>query len=221
MADKAEEKPRHEKDFETFKKEYKLVKGTRDTMQAHHYKIVSSALLDEKLGLVDKTGNIDYDALLKSNDKQAALTKSIVGGYDKVLADYYKTDIKSIPKERKELVRQNLMGVNESFFKNLAWKDFTLDSYTNTIINNHLKQVEMTMMPGTYAHINPEDIPKLLKLAKLDHKFDDKLVDKLKDPMYKPVIGQLLYQNHISKGKFSDEVYEKLGLLPYLKVEKD
>jgi hypothetical protein len=216
MADKKDEKPRHEKDYETFKKEHKLVQKTRDTMQLYHNDVMTSAI---KKHLLDDGGEIDYNRL-KTKSYQTLLADEMTKGYDKYISEYYKTDLKSLPKNRKELVRKNLMGVNSSFLNNTIEQlqdKFTIDAYTNEVIDKHLEQVVQTLAEGTYAHINPEDIPKLLKLAKLDDKFDEKMIDQLKDPQFKSKIGSLLYTNHATKGKFKDDVYDKLGLAPYMK----
>ncbi len=220
MANNQAEKPRHEKDYDTLKKEYKAIQKTKDTMQLHHLDIATNAF---KKHLMDDSGELDYSKL-KVKDNQKNVIDEMTKGYDKVLADYYKSNLADMPKQRKEYMRASLLGINNSFLNNYVeqYRDnFTIDFYTSNVIDKHLERVVQTLLPTAYSHINTDDAVELLKLAKLDDRFDPKLIEKLKDPTKKSALGQLLYTNHASKGKFKDEVYQELGLAPYLKVDKD
>jgi hypothetical protein len=220
MAEK-EEVPRHEVDYDKFKKEVELVNKTRDTMEMYHYNTVSKWILDPKKGIIGKDGNIDTK--LMKGDKKKEVIDNIVNEFDVVLKNYYGTSLKDIPDGRKEMVRQNLLGVNKNYFNTMVdWKKFNLATYKETAVDKYLEHLVGTMAPGTYAHINPADMPKVLKLAKLDDKFDEKMLPHLGREDKFHDVGRLLYSHHASGGRgVSDEAYQKLNLEAYLKRDDE
>jgi len=218
MADKKDEKPRYEKHYDDFKKQMNLINKTTNKIEAEHQAIMANSVLKT---LSDGEGNVDYD-LLKKVEYQTKLRENINKGYDTVLSDYYHTDLKSISKTKKEAMRAALMGANDASLKSLiesAREKFTLEAYKASIGNKHLERLENDLIPTAYAHMEAEDIPDLLKMAKLDDKFDAAQIKNLKDPTMKSAVGQLLYYNHKTKGKFKEDLYDNLGLRAYLKKD--
>jgi hypothetical protein len=221
MAEKKEEKPSHEKAYDTLKREAKLINKTADTLMVHHASIISNAL---QKNLMDEAGDIDYNRLKArdhGNKYQLAVRDDISKGYDNVLSDYYKTKHKDMPKGRKESMKASLLGANDVILQEMiesAEEGFTIDAYREAM-QKHADQLTASQISRTYMHIEPKEIIDLLKLAHLDDKFDPKLIEQVATPHFKSAIGQLLYHNYTTKGKFKDELWDKLGLRPYMKKD--
>jgi hypothetical protein len=79
MANNQAEKPRHEKDYDTLKKEYKAIQKTKDTMQLHHLDIATNAF---KKHLMDDSGELDYSKL-KVKDNQKNVIDEMTKGYER------------------------------------------------------------------------------------------------------------------------------------------
>lgn len=218
-----EEIPKHKKAMDAMIKSSDNITKIIDTIEHDHGKVYYDSAEEV---LRDEKGQIDYKRLdpEKNGDKYHKLmAKKMSGKYLDKIVKKLKINPKDYSQEELDQMTHGFFGTNEGILLDMMAKygpNFNHTNYKKIHVDEHIKSLSQALLPRIYAHIDAEDIPKILKDIGADKHLKGDLKDYAK-PMFKPGVAELVQKHHSTGTIAHTDIAQSSYFASFYKKPKD